>query len=40
MKSAIDYENNGSDPSGKYFRKKKKVNEEKTYFPQLESGLP
>ena len=35
-----DYDNDGLDPSEEYFRKKKKGNDDGTYFPQEESKPP
>ena len=34
MERENDYDNDGLDPSEEYFRKKKKGNDEETYFPQ------
>ena len=34
------YDNDELDPSEEYFRKKKKVNDEDTYFPPEESEPP
>ena len=35
-----NYDNDGLDPSEEYFRKKKKGNDEDTYFPLEESEPP
>ena len=35
-----NYDNDALDPSEEYFRKKKKGNDEDTYFPQEESEPP
>ena len=40
MERESDYDNDGLDPSEEYFRKKKKVNDEDTYFPPEESEPP
>ena len=40
MKREIDYDNDVLDPSEEYFRKKKKVNDQETYFPPDESEPP
>ena len=40
MEEEIDYYNYALNPSEVYFRKKKKVNAEKTYFPEEESEPP
>ena len=40
MERKHDYDNDGLDPSEEYFRKKEKVNDDDTYFPPEESGLP
>ena len=40
MEKQIDYDNYGLDPSEGYFRKKKKDNDEYTYFPLEESEPP
>ena len=37
MARESDYDNDGLDPSEEYFRKKKKGNDEDTYFPPEES---
>ena len=37
MEKESSYENDGLDPSEEYFRKKKKGNDEDTYFPSEES---
>ena len=36
MERESNYDNDGLDPSEEYLRKKKKVNDEETYFPQDE----
>ena len=40
MERESDYDNDGLDPSEKYLRKKKKCNDEDTYFPLVESEAP
>ena len=40
MEIESDYNNDGLDPSEGYFRKKKKINDEDTYFPLEESEPP
>ena len=40
IKRENDYDNDGLDPSEEYFRKKKKCNDEDTYFPLEESEPP
>ena len=37
MKRESNYANDGLDPSEEYFRKKKKDNDQETYFPPEES---
>ena len=37
MRRESNYDNDGLDPSEEYFRKKKKGNDEDTYFPLEES---
>ena len=37
MERESNYDNDGLDPSGEYFRKNKKFNDEETYFPPEES---
>ena len=37
MEKEPNYDNDGLDPSEEYFRKKKKGNDEDTYFPLEES---
>ena len=40
MEKESDYDNDGLGLSEEYFRKKKKVNDEDTYFPPDESEPP
>ena len=40
MERESNYDNDGLDPSVEYFRKKKKGNDEETYFPLEESEPP
>ena len=40
MEKERNYDNDGFDPSEEYFRKKKKGNDEDTYFPLEESEPP
>ena len=40
MEKEQNYDNDGLDPSEEYFRKKKKDNDEDTYFPLEESEPP
>ena len=37
MEKGWNYDNDGLDPSGEYFKKKEKGNDDDTYFPQEES---
>ena len=40
MEKEYNYDNDGLDQSEEYFRKKKKVSDEDTYFHPEESELP
>jgi len=40
MEQERNYDNDGLDPSEEYFRRKKKGNDEDTYFPLEESEPP
>ena len=40
MERERNYDNDGLDPSEEYFRRKKKDNDEDTYFPTEESEPP
>ena len=40
MQKEPNYDNDGLDPSEEYFRKKKKGNDDYTYFPLEESEPP